>query len=112
MAVRLITTNHPRIRSARVIERDEKTALAMIKLGYARLFDDKKVVEPKEIKAVNTEAKVEEVEVKKEVVVEEKPQKIYKDDKGKRYTQQQIDRMDKRTALYKQIMILSKTSER
>ena len=34
--------------------------------------------------------------------------KIYKDSKGKKYTEEQVAKMDKRTGLYKEIMQLSK----
>ena len=69
-----------------------------------RLIDSGKAVE---VKAVVEEKSATVITESKEQAVTAEP-KIYKDSKGKKYTEEQVAKMDKRTGLYKEIMQLSK----
>lgn len=69
-----------------------------------RLIDSGKAVE---VKAVVDEKPTTVITESKEQAVNVDP-KTYKDSKGKKYTEEQVSKMDKRTGLYKEIMQLSK----
>ena len=69
-----------------------------------RLIDSGKAVE---VKAVVEEKSTTVITESKEQAVSVE-QKTYKDSKGKKYTEEQVAKMDKRTGLYKEIMQLSK----